>query len=246
MEEKELKAMILSAMNDDTAKQVQSTFDKALPVVAITTPEQAEFFYKTALALGSKAEFKACRILYKVRAERLFLKAATPFKSFNEWAEKSGISKSKANAQAKIGEWIDENGDKDIFAEKRGGKCFTVSALIVLYEKTNGKREEVEKLIESGKLNGAQTVEEIKTLFKLNPAKEVTATEENATESNATEENATATATESAKEDKKSAVKITLTREEAHALYAYLTATEKPTPAPLVYQTLIELLTKIK
>ena len=248
MEEKELKAMILSAMNDDTAKQVQNTFDKALPVVAITTPEQAEFFYKTALALGSKAEFKACRILYKVRAERLFLKAATPFKSFNEWAEKSGISKSKANAQAKIGEWIDENGDKDIFAEKRGGKCFTVSALIVLYEKTNGKREIVEKLIDDGKLNGALTVDEIKALFKLNPAKEVAATEENATESKATDESATATATatESAKDDKKPAVKITLTRTEAQTLLQYLTATEKPVPAPLVYQTLIDLLTKIK
>ena len=246
MEEKELKAMILSAMNDDTAKQVQNTFDKALPVVAITTPEQAEFFYKTALALGSKAEFKACRILYKVRAERLFLKAATPFKSFNEWAEKSGISKSKANAQAKIGEWIDENGDKDIFAEKRGGKCFTVSALIVLYEKTNGEKQKVFDLIESGKLNGAQTVEEIKALFKLNPAKEVNAEEDNATDKPATEDNATDKPATDKPATEKPAVKITLTRTEAQTLLQYLTATEKPVPAPLVYQTLIDLLTKIK
>ena len=245
MEEKELKEMILSAMNDNTAKQVQTTFDKALPVVAITTPEQAEFFYKTALALGDKAEYKACRILYRVRNERLFMKGQTPCKSFNEWAVKSGISKSKANAQAKIGEWIDENGDKDIFAEKRG-RVFSVSALIVLFEKTNGEKQKVFDLIESGKLDGAMTVEDIKALFKLNPAKEVNAEEENATDKPATEENATDKPATDKPATDKPAVKITLTRDEAHTLLQYLTATEKPVPAPMVYQTLIDLLTKIK
>ena len=235
MEEKELKAMILRAMNDNTAKQVQTTFDKALPVVAITTPEQAEFFYKTALALGDKAEYKACRILYRVRNERLFMKGQTPCKSFNEWAVKSGISKSKANAQAKIGEWIDENGDKDIFAEKRG-RAFSVSALIVLFEKTNGDKQKVFDLIESGRLDNVKTVDDIKAIFKLNPAKEVNAEEENATDKPATDKPAT----------DKSAVKITLTREEAQTLLQYLTATDKPSPAPMVYQTLIDLLTKIK
>ena len=222
--------MILSAMNDNTAKQVQTTFDKALPVVAITTPEQAEFFYKTALALGDKAEYKACRILYRVRNERLFMKGQTPCKSFNEWAVKSGISKSKANAQAKIGEWIDDNGDRDIFAEKRG-RAFSVSALIVLFEKTNGEKQKVFDLIESGRLDNVKTVDDIKALFKLNPAKEVSAEEENATDKPATD---------------KPAVKITLTRDEAITLLQYLTATDKPSPAPMVYQTLIDLLTKIK
>lgn len=249
MEGKELKAMILNAMNDDCAKQVQTTFDRALPVTAITTPEQAEFFYKTALALGDKAEYKACRIMYRVRNERLFMRGQTPCKSFNEWAVKSGISKSKANAQAKIGEWIDENGDRDIFAEKRGGRVFSVSALIVLFEKTNGEKQKVFDLINAGKLNGALTIEDIKAIFKLNPAKEVAATEESATESNATNESATATTTATDKpatDDKKPAVKITLTRTEAQTLLQYLTATEKPVPAPMVYQTLIDLLTKIK
>ena len=205
--------MILSAMNDNTAKQVQTTFDKALPVVAITPPEQAEFFYKTALALGDKAEYKACRIMYRVRNERLFMKGQTPCKSFNEWAVKSGISKSKANAQAKIGAWIDENGDKDIFAENRGGRVFSVSALIVLFEKTNGEKQKVYDLINAGKLNGAMTVEDIKALCKLNPAKEVTAEEENATDKPATDKPET--------DDKKPAVKITLTRTEAQTLLQY-------------------------
>lgn len=250
MEEKELKAMILNAMNDDCAKQIQTTFDRALPVTAITTPEQAEWFYKTALAFGDKAEYKACRILYRVRNERLFMKGQPPCKSFNEWAVKSGISKSKANAQAKIGEWIDENGDKDIFAEKRGGLVFNVSALIVLFEKTNGDKQKVFDLIEKKPhiFNHPMTVDDIKTVFKLNPAKEVNAEEENATdkpskEENATEENAT---DKPEKDDKKPAVKITFTREEAQALLQYLTATEKQVPAPMVYQTLIDLLTKIK
>ena len=238
--------MILSAMNDNTAKQVQTTFDKALPVVAITTPEQAEFFYKTALALGDKAEYKACRIMYRVRNERLFMRGQTPCKSFNEWAIKSGISKSKANAQAKIGEWIDENGDKDIFAEKRNGRVFSISALIVLFEKTNGDKQKVFDLIEGGRLDNVKTVDDIKALFKLNPSKEVTAEEENATDKPATEESATAPATEEKKATEKPAVKITLTRYEAITLLQYLTATDKPSTAPMVYQTLIDLLTKIK
>ena len=238
-------------MNDNTAKQVQTTFDKALPVVAITTPEQAEFFYKTALALGDKAEYKACRILYRVRNERLFMKGQTPCKSFNEWAVKSGISKSKANAQAKIGEWIDENGDKDIFSEKRGGLVFNVSALIVLFEKTNGDKQKVFDLIERKPhiFNHPMTVDDIKTVFKLNPAKEVNAEETEATDKPATEEESATdkSATDKpATDDKKPAVKITLTRTEAQTLLQYLTATEKPVPAPMVYQTLIDLLTKIK
>ena len=246
MEEKELKAMILNAMNEECATQVQNTFDRALPVTAITTPEQAEFFYKTALALGDKAEYKACRIMYRVRNERLFMRGQTPCKSFNEWAVKSGISKSKANAQAKIGEWIDENGDRDIFAEKRGGRVFSVSALIVLFEKTNGEKQKVFDLINAGKLNGALTIEDIKALFKLNPAKEVNAEEENSTYNSSTEENATDKPATDKPATDKPAVKITLTRTEAQTLLQYLTATEKPVPAPMVYQTLIDLLTKIK
>ena len=93
-------------------------------------------------------------------------------------------------------------------------------------------------MINAGKLDGAMTVEDIKALFKLNPAKEVNAEEENATDKPATDKPAT--------DDKKPAVKITLTREEAQTLLQYLTATEKPVPAPMVYQTLIDLLTKIK
>ena len=101
-------------------------------------------------------------------------------------------------------------------------------------------------LIESGRLDNVKTVDDIKALFKLNPAKEVSAEEENATDKPATEENATDKPATDKPATDKPAVKITLTRDEAMTLLQYLTATEKPVPAPMVYQTLIDLLTKIK
>ena len=159
------------AKNEKSALTFNSAFDTLLPVKAIETANDAVLIYKTALTIGDKSAYKACKALAVVREKKLFKESA---KSFNEWAEKNGISKSAANARAKIGVWIDENGEKDIFAESRGHN-FDYGTLVLLFEKTKGNADTVRELITAGRLPVGVTAEDVRKLFRLNPEKEVAA-----------------------------------------------------------------------
>lgn len=163
------KNLMTVAKQEKTALSFNSAFDTLLPVKAIETERDAVVIYKTALAIGDKSAYKACKALAVVREKKLFKETA---KSFNEWAEKNGISKSAANARAKIGVWIDENGERDIFFDMRGHN-FDYGALVLLYEKTKGNADTVRELISAGRLPVGVTADEIRKLFKLNPADEI-------------------------------------------------------------------------
>lgn len=163
------KNLIEVAQKNESALTFKSAFDTLLPVKAIETERDAVIIYKTAVAIGDKSAYKACKALALVREKKLFKSAA---KSFNEWAEKNGISKSAANARAKIGVWIDENGEKDIFADLRGHN-FDYGTLVLLFEKTKGNADTVRELIKSGRLPVGVTADDVRKLFKLNPADEI-------------------------------------------------------------------------
>lgn len=163
------KDLMKVAQKNESAVTFKSAFDTLLPVKAIETERDAVIIYKTALAIGDKSAYKACKALAMVREKKLFKQTA---KSFNEWAEKNGISKSAANARAKIGVWIDENGEKDIFAELRGHN-FDYGTLVLLFEKTKGNADTVYELINAGRLPLGVTADDVRKLFKLNPADEI-------------------------------------------------------------------------
>lgn len=163
------KDLMKVAQKNESALTFKSAFDTLLPVKAIETERDAVIIYKTALAIGDKSAYKACKALALVREKKLFKSAA---KSFNEWAEKNGISKSAANARAKLGVWIDENGEKDIFADLRGHN-FDYGTLVLLFEKTKGNADTVRELINAGRLPVGVTADDVRKLFKLNPADEV-------------------------------------------------------------------------
>lgn len=163
------KDLMKVAQKNESALTFKSAFDTLLPVKAIETERDAVIIYKTALAIGDKSAYKACKALALVREKKLFKSAA---KSFNEWAEKNGISKSAANARAKLGVWIDENGEKDIFADLRGHN-FDYGTLVLLFEKTKGNADTVRDLINAGRLPLGVTADDVRKLFKLNPADEV-------------------------------------------------------------------------
>lgn len=163
------KDLMKVAQKNESALTFKSAFDTLLPVKAIETERDAVIIYKTALAIGDKSAYKACKALALVREKKLFKSAA---KSFNEWAEKNGISKSAANARAKLGVWIDENGEKDIFADLRGHN-FDYGTLVLLFEKTKGNADTVRELINAGRLPLGVTADDVRKLFKLNPADEV-------------------------------------------------------------------------
>lgn len=179
------KNLMKVAQKNESALAFTSAFDTLLPVKAIETERDAVIIYKTALAIGDKSAYKACKALAIVREKKLFKQTA---KSFNEWAEKNGISKSAANARAKIGVWVDENGEKDIFADLRGHN-FDYGTLVLLFEKTKGNADTVRELINSGRLPLGVTADDVRKLFKLNPADEVktdgaTTAEKSATDTN--------------------------------------------------------------
>ena len=163
------KNLMTVAKNEKSALTFNNAFDTLLPVKAIETANDAVLIYKTALTIGDKSAYKACKALAVVREKKLFKESA---KSFNEWAEKNGISKSAANARAKIGVWIDENGEKDIFADLRGHN-FDYGTLVLLFEKTKGNADTVRELITAGRLPVGVTADDVRKLFKLNPNKEV-------------------------------------------------------------------------
>ena len=163
------KDLMKVAQKNESALTFKSAFDTLLPVKAIETERDAVIIYKTALAIGDKSAYKACKALALVREKKLFKSAA---KSFNEWAEKNGISKSAANARAKLGVWIDENGEKDIFADMRGHN-FDYGTLVLLFEKTKGNADTVRELINAGRLPLGVTADDVRKLFKLNPADEI-------------------------------------------------------------------------
>lgn len=163
------KDLMKVAQKNESALTFKSAFDTLLPVKAIETERDAVIIYKTALAIGDKSAYKACKALAMVREKKLFKSAA---KSFNEWAEKNGISKSAANARAKLGVWIDENGEKDIFADLRGHN-FDYGTLVLLFEKTKGNANTVRELINAGRLPVGVTADDVRKLFKLNPADEI-------------------------------------------------------------------------
>lgn len=165
------KNLMTVAKQEKTAISFKSAFDTLLPVKAIENERDAVIIYKTALAIGDKSAYKACKALAMVRDKKLFKESA---KSFNEWAEKNGISKSAANARAKVGIWIDENGDRDIFADLRGVN-FDYGTLVLLFEKTKGNADSVRELITAGRLPVGVTADDVRKLFKLNPANEVNA-----------------------------------------------------------------------
>ncbi len=166
-----VKNLMAVAKKDESAITFKSAFESLLPVKAIETAQDAMLIYKTALTIGDKSAYKACKALAVVREKKLFKESA---KSFNEWAEKNGISKSAANARAKLGVWIDENGEKDIFADMRGHN-FDYGTLVLLFEKTKGNVNTVRELITAGRLPVGVTADDVRKLFKLNPEKEVNA-----------------------------------------------------------------------
>lgn len=159
------------AKKNESAITFKNAFDTLLPVKAIETDTDAILIYRTALTIGDKSAYKACKALAIVREKKLFKQTA---KSFNEWAEKNGISKSAANARAKLGVWIDENGEKDIFADLRGHN-FDYGTLVLLFEKTKGNADTVRELINAGRLPVGVTADDVRKLFRLNPANEVNA-----------------------------------------------------------------------
>lgn len=84
------KNLMKVAQKNESALAFTSAFDTLLPVKAIETERDAVIIYKTALAIGDKSAYKACKALAMVREKKLFKQAA---KSFNEWAEKMAFRK---------------------------------------------------------------------------------------------------------------------------------------------------------
>lgn len=201
------KDLIKVAQKNESALTFKSAFDTLLPVKAIETERDAVIIYKTALAIGDKSAYKACKALALVREKKLFKQTA---KSFNEWAEKNGISKSAANARAKLGVWIDENGEKDIFAESRGHN-FDYGTLVLLFEKTKGNADSVRELIEAGRLPLGVTADDVRKLFKLNPADEVKADGATTAEKPANDNDGATTAEKPASDKAEKSVTMTFT-----------------------------------
>ena len=195
------------AQKNESALTFKSAFDTLLPVKAIETERDAVIIYKTALSIGDKSAYKACKALALVREKKLFKQTA---KSFNEWAEKNGISKSAANARAKLGVWIDENGEKDIFAESRGHN-FDYGTLVLLFEKTKGNADSVLELIEAGRLPLGVTADDVRKLFKLNPDNEVKADGATTAEKPANDNDGATTAEKPASDKAEKGVTMTFT-----------------------------------
>lgn len=201
------KDLMKVAQKNESALTFKSAFDTLLPVKAIETERDAVIIYKTALAIGDKSAYKACKALALVREKKLFKQTA---KSFNEWAEKNGISKSAANARAKLGVWIDENGEKDIFAESRGHN-FDYGTLVLLFEKTKGNADSVRELIKAGRLPLGVTADDVRKLFKLNPADEVKADGATTAEKPANDNDGATTAEKPASDKAEKGVTMTFT-----------------------------------
>lgn len=223
------KNLMTVAKQEKTAISFNSAFDTLLPVKAIETERDAVVIYKTALAIGDKSAYKACKALAVVRDKRLFKETA---KSFNEWAEKNGISKSAANARAKVGVWIDENGEKDIFADLRGHN-FDYGTLVLLFEKTKGNADTVRDLINAGRLPVGVTADDVRKLFKFNPADEISADGATTTEKPATDTESETP--EKAPAEKLYKVALQFTRADLQAVKDFFKANEKTDyPAALI------------
>lgn len=224
--DEQMRENIIKALDKKTALAFKENVNTLLPVASITDGTQAVLFYRTAAALSDKGMYKACKILAKVRAEKLFIRGDKPAKTFNQWAESNGISKSKANGLAKIGEWIDENGDNDIFFELTNHN-FGTACLTILYEKTAGNAQVVRDMIGAGKLSAYDTAEKVKELFKLDPKKEVnTDTESTEKAANDTDEK-TPESTEKAPVEKLYKVALQFTRADLQAVKDYFKANDK-------------------
>lgn len=205
------------AKKNESAITFKNAFDTLLPVKAIETANDAVLIYKTAITIGDKSAYKACKALAVVREKKLFKESA---KSFNEWAEKNGISKSAANARAKIGVWIDENGEKDIFADLRGVN-FDYGTLVLLFEKTKGNADTVRELIKSGRLPVGVTANDVRKLFSLNPEKEVNA-DATMTNEKPAEDTEEATAEKAGAEKPQYTLKVAYPAESWRDIVAYL------------------------
>lgn len=225
--DEQMRENIIKALDKKTALAVHENVNTLLPVASITDGTQAVLFYRTAAALSDKGMYKACKILAKVRAEKLFARGDKPAKTFNQWAESNGISKSKANGLAKIGEWIDDNGDNDIFFELTSHN-FGTACLTILYEKTAGNAQAVRDLIGLGRLSAYDTAEKIKELFKLNPKDEIKTDGESTTEKAAddTDEKAPEN-TEKVPTEKLYKVALQFTRADLQAVKDFFKANEK-------------------
>lgn len=212
------KDLMKVAQKNESALTFKSAFDTLLPVKAIETERDAVIIYKTALAIGDKSAYKACKALAMVREKKLFKQTA---KSFNEWAEKNGISKSAANARAKLGIWIDENGEKDIFADLRGHN-FDYGTLVLLFEKTKGNADSVRDLIKAGRLPLGVTADDVRKLFKLNPENEVNADGATTAEKPITDDGATTAEKPASTAKAQYTLKTTYPAESWREIVAYL------------------------
>ena len=237
------KNIMAVAKQEKTAISFRSAFDTLLPVRAIETANDAVLIYRTALTIGDKSAYKACKALAVVREKKLFKESA---KSFNEWAEKNGISKSAANARAKLGVWIDENGEKDIFADMRGLN-FDYGTLVLLFEKTKGNADSVRELITAGRLPVGVTADDVRKLFRLNPANEVNADGTATTEKPATDTDGEKAAENESATNKQYTLKAAYPAESWREIVAYF---DKVLPLggslPLGMQCLSEAIRKLE
>ena len=134
------KIVVKSAIND-----IATIFDAR----KVQTEEQARFFLNSLNGVNDMFLLPYCRIAYLVREKQLYLKSKS--KSFEAWFKNNfNLGKTTASYRARVGELVDESGNKSIFASDTGDFNYT-QLLIIVENKISVER--VENALENGEIS---------------------------------------------------------------------------------------------
>lgn len=150
------KVIVKSAIND-----IATIFDAR----KVQTEEQARFFLNSLNGVNDMFLLPYCRIAYIVRENQLYLKSKS--KTFEAWFKNNfNLGKTTASYRARVGELVDESGNKSIFASDTGDFNYT-QLLIIVENKISVER--VEQALENGEISYNMTRKEFEKWAK--PAK---------------------------------------------------------------------------
>lgn len=177
---------------------LNNALNNLFPVDKVTTIYEANYLIKSAFAISEKVSLPIAKLFQRVRTEKMFVEK---FKTFNDWALKTfNLKKASANAYAKIGDYITEDGKKSILPTV-GEKDYGYSQLVVIAESLTA--EQAIESAKNGTITPFMTIKELKKALK-GDKNDITdeVTDESTTTEEAAEE-VTEEATEEAAEEEK-------------------------------------------
>ena len=145
----------------DNVNSIVSAFD----CTKVNDENTALLFLKTIDGIGEKTLLPYCKIFQKVRDNGYYKQGRS--KTFEAWAKNNfDVGKVTASYRARVGEWLDERGNKTLLASENGDFNYTQITLFIENKKTI---EDVAEMLKNGVITYDITRKELLKLLK--PAK---------------------------------------------------------------------------